>query len=107
MRLPRKPPGKDDITQNYHGGALYSVQAEPEGHKKLKDRSKILAVLQDSQVHGLTCEELEDELEMAHQSCSARITELKRDGLIAEIGRRQNRSGRYAAVYIPQGGRKK
>ena len=57
---------------------------------------------------GKTCDELEAELYLSHQTCSARCTELKRLGLLSpkidESGaklRRQTRSGRNADVLFP------
>ena len=90
---------KDDITSNYHRGNLQSVQANPSENVKLRDRWRIMSVLKESAVWGMTCDEMEQELGMSHQSCSARFSELKRDGQIAQIGRRPTRSGRQAGVY--------
>lgn len=52
---------------------------------------------------GLTCENVEDILEMKHQTASARITELLLGGHIVDTGeRRPNRSLRAARVYLPK-----
>ena len=52
------------------------------------------------QVGTATCDECEVRLDMRHQTCSARICELKVSGLIVDTGeRRVTRSGRSAAVY--------
>lgn len=48
---------------------------------------------------GLTCDQLEVLLEMSHQTCSARVSELYRDGRIFRDGKRPTRSGRSAFVY--------
>lgn len=54
-----------------------------------------------SQDEGATCDECEVSLDLKHQTCSARITELKRLGSIVDTGRRRKtRSGRGAAVYV-------
>jgi len=51
--------------------------------------------------HGATCEECEFELAMQHQTCSARITELKDSRLVRDSGRRrETSSGRLAAVLV-------
>jgi DNA-binding transcriptional regulator LsrR (DeoR family) len=55
---------------------------------------------------GLTCDEVEDRLNFSHQTASARLTELKRDGelrirIVDGIGqRRKTRTGRTAWVLI-------
>jgi hypothetical protein len=38
---------------------------------------------------GLTCREIEVELDMSHQTVSARLSELKQSGMIADTGRRR------------------
>lgn len=49
---------------------------------------------------GATCDEAEEKLGLAHQSCSARIRELVLDGRLVDTGdRRMTRSGRNARVY--------
>jgi Fic family protein len=49
---------------------------------------------------GLTCDEIEQILDMKHQTVSARILELRRKGLIEDSGeRRKTRSGRKAVVW--------
>ena len=46
-----------------------------------------------------TCDEVEQRLGMTHQSCSAAINKLMRDGLIHADGERLTRSGRSARVW--------
>ena len=49
---------------------------------------------------GMTCDEVEESLEMRHQTASARIKGLRDVGRIIDSGRRRpTRSGRNAAVY--------
>lgn len=49
---------------------------------------------------GATCDECEVALELAHQTCSARVTELRKLGLIVDSGqKRKTRSNRNAAVW--------
>lgn len=58
--------------------------------------------------NGATCDEIEQAMGLSHQTCSARCSELKRQGRIvtsldAETGKvvkRPTRSGRSAAVYF-------
>lgn len=51
--------------------------------------------------HGpQTCAQAEQDLQMTHQTCSARFNELMRKGLIQDTGqRRPTPSGRKAAVW--------
>ncbi len=50
---------------------------------------------------GATSDEVEEALLLRHQSCSARILELRQDGLLTDSGqRRATRSGRLAAAWI-------
>jgi DNA-binding Lrp family transcriptional regulator len=51
--------------------------------------------------HGRTCDELEVELGLSHQTCSARVYELARRGwLIASGAKRLTRSQRLAVVWV-------
>jgi hypothetical protein len=89
----------DDITENYHGGNPYSHAAHDSiEHRKELDFTRILKVLHDNP-HGLTCEEVEIELEMKHQTCSARFTDMKKLGWIIWCGERVTSSGRSAGVW--------
>jgi predicted ArsR family transcriptional regulator len=86
-----------DITRNYHKGNAESEIANESIHsQKQAIRAKVLdAILKQP----ATCEELEERLGMSHQTVSARMSELKRDGLIEKNGTRPTRSGRQAGVY--------
>jgi predicted HTH transcriptional regulator len=87
-----------DITANYHRGNPQSVEANKVTHKfKISNRAIILEALQGE--CDLTCEELENFTGLSHQTCSARLSELKRDGRIKQVGTRKTRSGSPAAVY--------
>lgn len=48
---------------------------------------------------GLTCEDVEGQLGLRHQTASARINELSRAGKIRDAGRRENKSGAKAIVW--------
>lgn len=49
---------------------------------------------------GLTCDEVEVQLDLRHQTASARIRELRSEGRIYDTGeRRPTRSGRPAIVW--------
>ena len=75
--------------------------AESIAHATGSLRSKILAHLADSGIEGKTCDECEVDLEMSHQTTSARIRELREDKAILDTGlQRKTRSNRNAAVYV-------
>jgi len=64
-------------------------------------RDTILAKITYSASAGLTCDQVEELLDMRHQTASARIKELKDEGLLLDSGRRRpTRSGRKAAVLV-------
>lgn len=71
----------DDITRNYHGGNEESKAAkELSKLTAYADRRRILALAAIRGVYGVTCDEAERLLSLPHQTCSARFSELKRDG---------------------------
>ena len=49
---------------------------------------------------GATCEEIENALDLRHQSASARVNELMNTGRIMVGGRRDTSSGRGAFVWV-------
>ena len=59
-------------------------------------RNKVLELVAAS---PRTCDEIEAELGMAHQTASARLTELFQAGKVVRTGRRLTRSRRSAWVY--------
>jgi hypothetical protein len=79
-------------------------QTSLDAHESIKPtaaavRGRILAELQARGSTGATCDELEQALNMKHQTVSARITEMKKSGTIYDTGhRRDTRTGRGAAV---------
>lgn len=63
-------------------------------------RLRLLILRYIHDVGTATCDECEVALDMRHQTCSARIREMKVRGLIVDTDeRRPTRSGRSAAVY--------
>ena len=88
-----------DICANNHGGNLNSKQAR-QVTNAAADRSKILAAIQAAGADGRTCDELEAQLGLSHQSCSARCSELKRSGAVRERGYRLTRTGSRAGVLV-------
>lgn len=107
-------PSQPDICRNNHGGNPESESANEQTDKR-RDSKRIVDALANSGWSGMTCDELEVELAMAHQTCSARCSELKRDGTIAyknygldakRYQKRATRTGSQAGVLIvanPQG----
>lgn len=91
-----------DITAGYHRGNPESVEADASiSEQKGRLRRRVAGWIRDRGDIGATCEEVERGLDMAHQTASARITELKKTGeLLVTDRRRPTGSGRNAAVYV-------
>jgi hypothetical protein len=92
-----------DVTQNFHQGADTSAEAQRQARPS--DRARMSRAIYDQVKHrgesGVTCHEIELILGLQHQSASARITELVRDGWIKDSGqRRYTRGNRKARVYV-------
>ncbi len=84
-----------DITARKHGGNAESEEANLRTNKA-RDRARIITLLRERE---LTCEEVSLALSMPYTTCSARLSELKKDGLAVATGeRRPTRSGSPAAV---------
>lgn len=67
-------------------------------------RSKVLELIKSRGEHGATCDECEAELDLRHQTCSARLNELEHKfNAISKVGFRPTRSGRDASVYVAKG----
>lgn len=91
-----------DVTANYHRGNTQSVEANKIAHKgKVGARQRIIKEIQDLRTSytGLTCEEIEHLTGLSHQTCSARLSELRREGKIKIVGIRKTKSESPAAVY--------
>jgi Fic family protein len=92
-----------DITANYHGGNPESVEAfESFSVERMEsDRARIVRLTIVRGKHGLTCDEAERLLGLKHQTCSARFTDLVKDGRLTRTEeRRPTRSGCPARVHI-------
>ncbi len=95
-----------DVCKNFHRGNEQSIEANKKVDKH-DQRSRILRALKESwyaREAGLTCEMLEETTSIPHQSCSARISELKNPNQpggpkIKKVGTRPTRSGCMAAIY--------
>ncbi len=70
-------------------------------HLERLERS-VLGIITAFDERGLTCDELEENTGLSHQTASARINALyRKKGLIRDSGlRRKTRSGRCAVVYL-------
>jgi hypothetical protein len=76
----------DDITFNYHGGNPRSIEAHDRTkHRKAADYTRILNLLKDFP-GGLICDRIEVALNMSHQTCSSRCSEMKKNGWLEVCG---------------------
>lgn len=90
-----QPLASDDVCRNYHGGNPESEAANAATDKQ-RDRARVLGQLK---MRDMTCDELEVALGMRHQTCSARVADLKKEGRIVPTGlKRKTRTGCNAAV---------
>lgn len=90
-----------DICEAKHGGNAASTEAHRDNAENAEaQRRRILALVQAAGVDGMTCDELEQALGLAHQSCSARCSELKKAGRVRERGYRPTRTGSRAGVLV-------
>src|SRR5947207_15751346 len=77
----KEPALVPDITANYHKGNAHSEAAHKKArHSSAEAKQTILWALQNA--GEASCEKIEDHTSLSHQTCSARISELKRDGKI-------------------------
>lgn len=92
----------EDICANRHGGNEQSEEAFKSIElSRNKIARKIIEYLAACGPYGLTTYEASRDLDIAYTTASARLSELKRDGLIKANGdKRKTASGRNAAVYI-------
>lgn len=84
-----------------HGGADTSVQAWCDAEKNRQSiQNQIAQLIFAAGVYGMTCEEVENETGIKHQTASARISDLNHAGRIYDTGDRRNtESGSKARVY--------
>jgi hypothetical protein len=68
-------------------------------------RERVYELIEMAGQVGRTCDELEAATGLVHQTCSARVTELKHAGRIVDSGlRRRTRTGRGATVWTAAAG---
>ena len=92
-----------DITGGYHGGADTSIaaHASTSADNRKAQRRQILEFIRGTQDYGAISEEVQNALDIPHQTCSARISEMCRDGDIRYNKARRNTSrGKAARVYF-------
>lgn len=96
----RASDAEPDITRAFHGGNPQSEAA----HQSIQaDAASLRVVIWKHllKVGAATCDQVEQQLNVSHQSCSARFAELKRDGWIFATGKpKATRSGRKAMTYV-------
>lgn len=89
--LPSAPHNHTPTSQ----AAAASLSPETLGHL----HTVILAAIRGSGLTGMTCDQVELELQLSHQTASARVHELARRGRIVTDSTRPTRSGRRAQVW--------
>lgn len=96
------PISGEDITANYHKGNENSKEAAKKAKvHAARDFQRILAFVASRAMTGATCDEIEEALEMSHQTCSARCADLKKDSRLVPSGqKRKTRKGCNADVLI-------
>jgi hypothetical protein len=95
-----RPIRSADITQNKHKGNAESVLAfETNKERHENQRREILDIVKNTGLMGATTDEIVRDHGYGIQTVSARMSELKRAGLIVKIGRRPTRSGSTAGVF--------
>lgn len=65
--------------------------------------ARVTDVVRDAGLWGATTEEIADALAIPRDSVSPRMKALVRLGRVSEFGRRTNRSGRKAIVWVARG----
>ncbi len=86
-----------DICASRHQGNEFSTEANPNPHQKSRDRLKIVLHIRANGPR--TGEEIGNDLTMCYSTVSARMSELKRDGVIIKVGRRPTATGATAGVF--------
>ena len=90
-----------DICARKHRGSLTSAAAHAAVvPRKQALRAMILTFVKE-QLFGATVEEIAEALRIRYTTASARVSELKRDGLLRIGGQRRTTTGCMAAVHYP------
>ncbi len=94
------PTGRSPIVPYARGSDTSKAAADSMRDHVTAIAEKVLAEIRQLGDEGATCDMLEYRLELSHQTCSARVNELRNKGRIVDSGqRRKTRSGRNAAVW--------
>jgi|TARA_R100001463_G_scaffold2960_3_gene12256 predicted transcriptional regulator len=78
---------KTDICENKHQQNAESIEANPSIRKKNIDRSRVFQIIKKT-YGGITSKEIAEKIGRPLNCISGRISELKRDGRIEVVGRR-------------------
>lgn len=97
--VPAVPPS-DPATGGRHPATSHEAEETVRPHAQA-DRERIENLISTTLNHGATCQEVEDMLHMPHQTASARISGLRKLGILVDSGRtRKTRSGCRAIVWV-------
>lgn len=88
-----------DICERNHKSDPHSTEAR-RSIDASEIRKKVLDYIKSCGEHGAICEQVEQALQMSHQTASARCSELKAQRLVEVRGSRNTKSGRKAGVLI-------
>ncbi len=90
-----------DICRNRSGENEFSEAAHDSIREAKSQLQKaVLACIKSAGMIGVNCEQIEQMLGLTHQTASARVSELKRKGLIRVQGHRKTKSGSNAGVLV-------
>ena len=94
-----------DVCKSRHHGNPESEAAHASiVPSKAHMRQRVIECIE--RLGSATCDQVEVSTGLSHQTASARVSELRRDGIIAPTGeRRPTRSGRSASVFVVLRGR--
>jgi hypothetical protein len=88
-------------TAPHNGTRTSRAAAESVRRSIARDLDLIVGALAQYARVGATCDELEVTLRLSHQTCSARINQARKRGMIRDSGRtRETRTGRQAIVWV-------
>ena len=86
-----------------HVDTSEEAAASMEEHQSRLAR-EVLALIRASAPSGVTCDRIEELMNLRHQTASARVRELVLAGWVEDSGRRrENRSGRKGILWVPFG----
>jgi hypothetical protein len=89
----------DDITRNYHRGDRYSIEAFVSTPSSSREHARLRIIRCLYRQGPAMSEQLEQRLDMHHQSCSARISELRQLNFLVEVGTGVTSTGSSARIH--------